>query len=218
MNISIKLLRGDIYRKTRAHSEKGVLGVAGAADLLDATRSFSSHLVRVTTGRLPRLPWLTYGAIRYLERNLSANTRVFEFGGGMSTFWYEDRFLEVHTVEDNPEWCAKLKSQVRRARVYDHSGESFVTSISAFPPDYFDLVVVDGNFDREICFHRAEPHLKVGGLFVVDDSDKGQLMGGPIRQLDRWLEQCNRYSVKRFTGWIPGCFWVKETTIAQRLI
>jgi hypothetical protein len=42
-------------------------------------------------------------------------------------------------------------------------------------------------------------------------------MGGPIRALDLWLEGAERYSIKRFTGWIPGSFWVKETTIAKRL-
>jgi hypothetical protein len=83
--------------------------------------------------------------------------------------------------------------------------------------EYFDLIVVDGNFDRELCFHRAEKHLKTGGSFVIDDTDKGQVAGGPIRELDRWLDTCDKYRITRITGWVPASFWVKETTIAQRL-
>ncbi|MDR3714095.1 MAG: class I SAM-dependent methyltransferase [Puia sp.] len=180
-------------------------------------RSFFGHLYRLASGHLPKLPWLTWRAIRYLKATLPLHARVFEFGGGMSTLWYEDRYAEVHTVEDNFEWYSALKNSARSAHIYHCKDESFIESIDRFPNDYFDLIVVDGNFNRQSCFHRAEPHLKEGGLFVIDDSDKQQLTGGPIRDLDSWLETCNQYEIVRLTGWIPASFWVKETTIARRL-
>jgi len=217
VNIITKTLRGDIQRRTRAHSEKGILGFAEAVDLPDSARSFLGHLSRLVTGRSPRLPWLTWGAIRYLKSALPSDTRVFEFGGGMSTLWFEDRFAEVHTVEDNPDWYHKLKNAVHHAKVSHCRDEAFITSIEQFPKNYFDLIVVDGSPDRNACFHHAEPHLKRGGMFVIDDTDKEQVIGGSLRELDRWLETSDKYRISRFTGWVPASFWVKETTIARKL-
>ena len=217
MNIITKIFRGEIQRKTRAHSEKGILGFGEAVDLLDSARSFLGHLSRLVTRRNPRLPWLTYGSIRYLKCALPPDARVFEFGGGMSTLWFENRFAEVHTVEDNPQWYHKLRNAVHNAKVSFCQDEAYVRSIEQFPKNYFDLIVVDGIPDRMSCFHCAEPYLKRGGLFVIDDTDKFQQTGAPLRELDRWLETCDKYRIRRFTGWVPGSFWVKETTIARKL-
>jgi hypothetical protein len=216
VNLITKLLSGDVYRKTRAHSEKGTFGLRSARDIADAARSFGGHILRVATGRLPKLPWLTYGAIRFLKHNLPRDARVFEFGGGMSTLWFDENCAEVHTVEDNPVWHQDLARKVRRAKLYHYRDSRFISVIHQFPPAYFDLIVVDGNFDRHQCFDEAEQHLKPGGVIVIDDSDKGQIMGGPIRELDEWLVGTHNYQIQRFVGWIPGCFWVKETTIAKR--
>jgi predicted O-methyltransferase YrrM len=135
----------------------------------------------------------------------------------MSTLWYEKRCSEVHTVEDNPEWYELLKGRVARAHITHAPGQQFIESIDQFPVNYFDLVVVDGNLDRFACFQQAERHVKSGGLIVVDDTDKGQMVYSHITKLDQLLSSTNRYEVHRFVGWVPAAFWVKETTICRKV-
>ena len=54
-------------------------------------------------------------------------------------------------------------------------------------------------------------------MIVVDDTDKGREEPRLVRQLDEWLGTCHEFEVKRFVGWVPGSFWVKETTVARKL-
>ncbi|MGA2185628.1 MAG: class I SAM-dependent methyltransferase [Bryobacteraceae bacterium] len=178
-------------------------------DLTDAIRSLGGHIVRITSGRLPKLPWLTYGAIRFLKQSLPKETKVFEYGGGMSTLWYEERCKEVHTVEDNSVWYRQLVGRTRTAMVSHCTGRLYIEAIHAFPNEYFDMVVVDGNLDRQQCFHEAERHLKPDGFIVVDDSDKEQVGGGPIYELDQWLATAGVYTLQRLT-WLGARLFLGE--------
>jgi hypothetical protein len=213
MGLVRKIIAGSECRKTRAHSEKGDIGFRGASDLFDFLASLRTTCRRLISGTLPVLPWLTYPAIRFIARNLRPDARVFEFGGGMSTLWYEKHAAEVHTVEDNAEWFKILKSRTTRARLINAANEEYARVIDQFEDSFFDMIVVDGK-DRLRCFQRGERHLKPGGIMVVDDTDKDQGRKTPLADLDRVLSTTNSYQVHRFIGWVPGGFWVKETTIA----
>jgi hypothetical protein len=49
--------------------------------------------------------------------------------------------------------------------------EKYARTIDHFPADYFDLVLVDGRA-RPSCIQQAMPHLKIGGLLVVDNTER----------------------------------------------
>jgi SAM-dependent methyltransferase len=51
-----------------------------------------------------RTPWLVFGAIDFLERYLTKDMLVFEYGSGGSTIFFSDRAGQVVSVEHNPEW------------------------------------------------------------------------------------------------------------------
>lgn len=51
------------------------------------------------------------------------------------------------------------------------SFEKYARTIDQFPPAYFDLVLVDGRA-RPSCIQQAMPHLKPGGLLVVDNTER----------------------------------------------
>ncbi len=51
------------------------------------------------------------------------------------------------------------------------SFEKYARTIDAFPADYFDVVLVDGRA-RPSCIRQALPHLKTGGLLVVDNTER----------------------------------------------
>jgi len=209
-----KVLGGNWQRRTRAHSEKGDLAIRHPSDLVDASRSLVGASRRLLLKQFPEQPWLTYPAIRFLQKNLPADARIFEFGGGMSTLYFSRRYPEVYTVENNPDWFERIQ-RTSRSQAYLLDGEDYYTKIHAFPEAYFDLVVIDGKLRFE-SFFAACDHVKQGGLMVVDDTDKSRNLERLIRQLDEWLEETHEFDVTRLVGWVPGSFWVKETTIAQK--
>jgi uncharacterized protein (DUF2249 family) len=51
------------------------------------------------------------------------------------------------------------------------SYEQYARSIDPFPEAYFDIILVDGRA-RPSCIQQAIPHLKTGGLLIVDNTER----------------------------------------------
>lgn len=62
------------------------------------------------------------------------------------------------------------------------SFEKYVKTIDDFPPEYFDMVVVDGRA-RNSCIKRAIPHIRQGGFLAVDNADRKYYLA-PFPQLN----------------------------------
>lgn len=54
------------------------------------------------------LPWFTYGAIEFLERELTNAQSLFEFGGGQSTLYWAERLRAVVGVDHDPSFAAHV--------------------------------------------------------------------------------------------------------------
>ncbi len=55
----------------------------------------------------PNDPYYTPKAIKKAIKLLNKNSKVFEWGSGMSTIWYANRVKEVVAIEHNKEWYNK---------------------------------------------------------------------------------------------------------------
>jgi hypothetical protein len=60
----------------------------------------------------PEIPNYTPGAIRYLNRILNKETRVFEYGCDNSSLWYSKRTKEYIAVEHDIKWFNRIKKQL----------------------------------------------------------------------------------------------------------
>jgi predicted O-methyltransferase YrrM len=60
-------------------------------------------------------PWLTFGAIRYLDARLQRGMHVFEYGSGGSTIFFAERAADVVAVEHEPDWHRKVAHEVLAA-------------------------------------------------------------------------------------------------------
>ena len=158
----------------------------------DAVRSF---LPWWTTTRDPkrtplgdRIPWITFGAMRYLEPHVSMGCRVFEYGVGGSSAFFLDRGASLVSVDHDPVWT----TNVRRAcscdwdlhtippgaktddgydsNVSPGSFREYATVIDRYSD--FDVVVVDGRA-RSACLRHSRAHVAPGGLLVLDNSERG---------------------------------------------
>ena len=55
------------------------------------------------------LPWFTYAAIDFLERTLTPDLAMFEYGGGQSTRYWADRLAHVHSVDHDPAFVEMVR-------------------------------------------------------------------------------------------------------------
>lgn len=114
------------------------------------------------------LPWYTYPAIDFLERRLSADMQVFEYGGGNSTRWYASRVGRVTAVDDDPEWVDRVgptlpsNGEIR----YREQGRTYVEAITEV--NDVDVIVIDGPY-REDCIRPAMAALSDSGVIIRDD-------------------------------------------------
>jgi precorrin-6B methylase 2 len=164
------------------------------------------------------LPWYTYPCIEWLATRLRPTDSVFEFGAGSSTLWYSQRTTRVIAVEHDQAWFERLvvetprnaEVQLRNAH-QDEVGElrtksdlsEYVSSINVYPPNSFDIVVVDG-MERLTCIGVAVSRLKEDGLLILDNSDR-PVFHPAIEQLARdGLGRIDFHGFPPGAG-IPGC-------------
>lgn len=57
-------------------------------------------------------PWLTFGAIDFLDAELVTNMRIFEYGSGGSTLYFSSMVREVVTVEHDAGWCERVRQEL----------------------------------------------------------------------------------------------------------
>jgi hypothetical protein len=51
------------------------------------------------------VPWITYPALRMLDRVVRPHFKVFEYGAGNSSLWWAARVAQVVSVEHDPVWA-----------------------------------------------------------------------------------------------------------------
>lgn len=169
------------------------VGLALAVD----PRSIPTYFATLTKQPLELgLPWISFGAIRFLERFLQPDMQVFEYGSGGSTVFFAARCKRIVAVEDNANWAQRVRHRLEQAENVnlifsttpkirygsggqpfeqeDFTASSYLRAIDGMNPD---VVLIDGSEDwgleptrRSLCFHHVEPAMKPGAIIVLDDS------------------------------------------------
>src|SRR5258707_14658226 len=128
----------------RFHDRAGQRVMTGPIQFADAVSSLTTAILRITTRLHPRRPWITLPAYRQLRRMVRSDWKIFEYGSGMSTLWYDRRCAEVHAVEENESWYRFVAGKLDKARVYHREGHAYTEAVLEVRPGHFDLIVVDG--------------------------------------------------------------------------
>lgn len=182
------------------------------------------------------IPSLALPVICLLDEYLTKDMKVFEWGSGASTAFFEQRCGEVISIEHNAEWFTKTSNAMDYRQSEKGSGwiqcikpgegfdpdfasqqssydtvnfKDYVQSIDGRLDNYFDVILVDGRA-RCACLKAAQPKLKPGGLLILDDS---------ARSIYQWAIAEIEWPVTHFEGCIPfykhghtvrTTVWVKE--------
>jgi hypothetical protein len=173
-------------RTTRLHDENDVF--MGLSQFQHLPHALWTTAQRKLLGRLPVLPWWPYPAITAIEKIITSQSVVLEYGIGMSTLWLAPRALKVYGVEGSPEWYREIKRRLCELGATNvslhlrdstnfperghHSNEfnDHFASLDGVQERNFDLVIVDGAA-RWLCVTRALPAIRPGGYLYLDNSD-----------------------------------------------
>ena len=213
MDLINRLLRADDSRKSRFHTASGQLATSP-----EVFRALGSTVLRVGLNRYPKIPWITYPAIRFIGTRLEGR-RLFEFGSGTSTAWFADKCREVFSVENDDVWFSMIAPRVREK---PNTRILKVTSDAEFPSSIervggkFDAIVIDcqpkesgasTEAFRIICLHAALHQTTHDCMFIIDNTDSMPKLGAEVTRLfsDR--------QIFRFPGWVPEILHPNETTV-----
>jgi hypothetical protein len=121
------------------------------------------------------IPLYTYPAIEYLASFNFINKKIFEFGSGQSTLYWLKQGGDVVSVEHNRGWVDKLSPALseftKHQYIFADKQDDYVNSILEFVDDYFDLIIIDGTFNRFLCAKNVITKIKKDGVIILDNSD-----------------------------------------------
>ena len=94
------------------------------------------------------VPWITYPAIDFLDSIIDSDWSVFEWGSGNSTLWWSKRVKQVHATESDLNWFQEVQPRLPNNAQISHytSEKEYSKSIHGFDDNYFDVIVIDGDF------------------------------------------------------------------------
>lgn len=156
------------------------------------------------------LPWYTYSSIHFIETKLNKTLRVFEYGCGNSTRYYAPRVAEIVSVENDKEWAQQISRALppNAKVIFQDSERQYIDEVTKH--GRFDIIVIDGLFDRVACTHAAIDVLTDQGIVIVDNSNWPEFM------------ECVHFLTSRgfrelpFYGQTPITFVPSQTSILYR--
>jgi hypothetical protein len=151
------------------------------------------------------LPWMSYPFIDYIEGLDLSKLSLFEFGSGNSTRYWAARCARVSAVEHDRAWYEQLKPVLPQTATVTFAGDedAYMAAVGHGGP--YDIIVVDGGFNRRRMAEAAIPQVSASGMIVLDNSDVHVRVAEVLRQAD--LIQVD------FCGFTPGVHYETYTSI-----
>ena len=113
------------------------------------------------------MPMYTYPCYEWLNSIDWTDSKVFEYGTGYSTIWWQNKNVNYHAVEDNKQWYDMIKDKTN----IKHEPEYNKYSQSIYNYDFkFDVIVIDGTA-RFDCIKPALEKIKDDGIIIFDNTD-----------------------------------------------
>jgi len=160
------------------------------------------------------LPWLNRYALLELLKLDIKDWRVFEWGSGQSTLWWQDNVKEIISIEHNYHFYNMIKREAKENCTLYHRqlirGKlcPYVYGIHKAQKE-LDCVIIDGR-NRMFCIKellKVLPIVKDGGFIILNNSERVRYKVG-INLLNSHF---NLYYKSPVDKTIPSAKW--ETTI-----
>ena len=112
MGVVTRILRGSPLRKTRFHDEKGNLVDPGG--MAYAPAALATAVLRTAFGYRAAVPTVSFRARKVIVSLLDGDSKVVEFGSGMSTPWLARRCGFLLSIEDDARWFSEVQALLAR--------------------------------------------------------------------------------------------------------
>ncbi len=89
--------------------------------------------------------------------------------------------------------------------------ENYVRTIDRFPDGYFDLVIVDGRA-RPSCLAHAMRKVRMGGILLLDQSERPHYLSNILELKDR-----SRWQLERYMGPLPQHLHFTEASFFTKI-
>jgi hypothetical protein len=234
MRTFLSLLRAYVRQVVKARRKRDHADAISMLRLLPAWLGSQGR-----TGLTAAYPWVTFEASRRIEAMLTHSSRIFEYGSGGSTLFLARRAASVVSVENDRAWFDVVRAAVRdlpsvelllvpgesatveddglyrsNSASYGHlSFGAYVRTIDRFPDGHFDLLLIDGRA-RPAAFFRGQKKVRVGGLIVLDDSDRSGYAAAVAAADAAGWPSFGRFGPKPFTPeFARTTVWTKTTEL-----
>lgn len=158
------------------------------------------------------IPWITYSALDFIQKRINSEMDVFEYGCGMSTYWWAAKVKSVDSCEHDLQWYDKISkcipSNVNLHYIQLEYGGDYSKCIANTEKKY-DIIIIDGR-DRVNCAINAIIALKDNGVILWDNSDRDEYNKGY-----EYLHS-NGFKKIEFSGSSPIVTCKTETAIFYR--
>ena len=118
------------------------------------------------------MPMYTYPCYEWLDSIDWTGSKVFEFGTGYSTVWWQNKKVDYYGVEDDGEWYQRIIKLINGKQLkvkYEIDLKKYMKTIYDY--DFkFDVIVIDGlvRFD---CIKPELVKIKDNGMIIFENSD-----------------------------------------------
>jgi len=207
-------------RRSRLHDEKG--NRVSLTSSLSLPWIAAAYVAYRCAGYRPEIPFLGSSAIRRIRRLITSESRVLEFGSGMSTIWLARRCGFLHSIECDSSWFSHVDSRLRRAGLrnvrYELRPPTDNFDIPQYDDGYFDFALVDGEA-RSKCVSVAVQKVKPGGYIYLDNSDSDfTVPDGDMRKAEAFLIEAVRRrqgTIEYSTDFPPGLLAATQGMLAK---
>lgn len=120
------------------------------------------------------IPWISYPLFSFIKERVQSDFKVFEWGSGNSTLWWEKNVKKVIAVENDKSWFNKVKNSLTKEQseilfIKLEYGGDYSKAINKFHD--IDIAIVDGR-DRVNCAINAVESLSKAGVIIWDDTER----------------------------------------------
>lgn len=106
-------------------------GTVTASDLLRFFGRWRRSMAPDRSGLKDEQAWITFAAIDYLNRIITPNSRIFEWGMGGSTAFFAKRAAEVVSVEHDSAWFQLVQNEMNNRGVTNWTGHFVAPTVEA---------------------------------------------------------------------------------------
>jgi hypothetical protein len=136
--------------------------------------SLTTRIKDTETGLI--MPWFNREALDFIKTLNISQWKVFEWGAGYSTLWWQNYVKRITTIEHFSVWYNAIKYKVKPncqlylRKLIKCKPCPYTTAINE-TDDLYDCIVIDGR-NRVLCAKNVLKHVAPLGYIILDNSER----------------------------------------------